>query len=186
MSTLASGDFHDLAEELGERWNRFWFTPADPLPCSLLRIIVGLIAAAHLLDAGSGLSLWFASDGVLAPAAVRRLLELTGGEANFHVSYLTFLPAGTELVIVHGLAILVSLLFAAGLFTRISGVLTLIVVLAYVHRVPQVAGHVEPVLSFLIGYLCIAPSGASLSLDRRLFGPASKQPLLRLLIGPGD
>jgi hypothetical protein len=52
-----------------------------------------------------------------------------------------------------------------------------------VHRVPEVAGYVEPVLSFLIAYLVIAPSGALLSIDERLFGSAKKSSLGLLLAG---
>jgi uncharacterized membrane protein YciS (DUF1049 family) len=122
----------------------------------------------------------------LPPSAVRRLLELASGDANYHVSYLNYLPASAELWAIHVLAILFALAFACGLLTRLSGVLTLVAVLAYVHRVPQVAGHVEPVLAFLIAYLCIAPAGACLSLDRRWFCSRKKQPLLALLIGPSE
>src|SRR5262245_57024525 len=86
----------------------------------------------------------------------------------------------------HVLAIVVSLMFAVGLLTRISGLLTLVALLAYVHRVPQVAGHADPVLSFLIAYLCIAPSGAWLSLDRRLFGSSKDNATLRMIFGVAD
>jgi hypothetical protein len=64
--------------------------------------------------------------------------------------------------------------------------LTLVVLLAYVHRMPQVAGYLEPVLCFLIPYLCIAPSGTMLSLDRRLFGSAKKGSLTSVLMGPSE
>ena len=187
MSTAANTDFHDLAESFGERWNRFWFTPAEALPCCLLRIVVGLVAAAHFLDLSQGLSLWYANDGVLPPAAVQRLLALpSGSDASYHVSYLNYFPASGALIAIHALAVIVSLAFAVGLFTRITGVLTLVAVLAYVHRVPPVAGHVEPVLSFLIAYLCIAPSGTCLSLDRRLFGSRKKGSLPRLVMGTSE
>jgi hypothetical protein len=170
MTTATSTSFSDLAEDFGERWNRFWFTPAEALPCCVLRIVVGLVAAMHFLDLATGLSLWHASDGVLPPAAVDRLLELTSPTgANYRYSYLGRFPAGMELSLLHGLAILVSLAFAAGLLIRISGILTLLAVLAYVHRVPLVAGHIEPVLSFLIAYLVIGPAGTCLSLDAWLF-----------------
>lgn len=183
MNPRSSTDITDLADEFGQRWNRFWFAPADPLPACVLRIVVGVMAAVHFVDLGRGLSLFYASDGILPPTAVRRLLELTSGDANYHYSYLRGISSSTELWVIHCLAIVFSLAFAMGLFTRVSGVLTLGAVLAYVHRVPQVAGHLEPVLCFLIGYLCIAPSGACLSLDRRLFGSAKKSSLLRLLTG---
>src|SRR5436305_204175 len=183
MSVSSNLADSSVAEEFGARWNRFWFTPADPLSAAVLRIIVGVLAAAHFLDLGRGLSLWYASDGVLPPAAVRRLLELTGGDPQHHLSYLNLFPASPALTVVHLLAIVAAIAFAAGFLTRISGVVTLIATLAYVHRVPQVAGHVEPVLSFLLLYLVVAPSGACLSIDRLLFGAGKKGALGSLLVG---
>src|SRR6185295_8245183 len=149
MATASEKDFSDVTEEFGQSWNRFWFTPADALTCCVLRIIVGLLTTAHFLAMGPGLNVWFASDGVLTPAAVKRILELPGGDgASFHLSYLNDHLASTGLYVIHALAVIVSLAFTFGLCTRASGVLTLMALLAYVHRVPQVAGHLEPVLSF--------------------------------------
>ena len=158
----------DLAEEFGQRWNRFWFTPADPLLCSVLRIVVGFLAALHFLDLAGGLSSWYAAGGLLPSAAVTRVLELSSEiGASYRFTHLSRFSAGWELWTLHALAIAAALFFAAGLFTRLSGVLTLLAILAYVHRAPLVAGHVEPVLSFLIAYLIIAPSGASLFAQAR-------------------
>src|SRR5262249_16868676 len=150
--------------------NRFWFTPADALPCCLLRLAVGLIATAQFLAIGPGLDVWYANDGALSSAAVKRILELPGaGGTAFHPSYLNFFASATALYVVHAAAVIVSLAFAIGFLTRATGLLTLVALLAYVHRVPEVAAHVEPVLSFLIAYLVIAPAGALLSIDQRLF-----------------
>jgi len=145
---------------------------------------VGLAAALHLADLASGLITWYAQDGLLPPATVHRLLELTTGDAEYHLSYLNLIGDAGELRIMHGAAIVAALCFAAGLFTRASGVLTLMAVLSYVHRAPQIAGHLEPLLSFLLFYLCLAPSGACLSLDRRLFG--SKSSAAMILGGRGE
>jgi len=177
MSSFSRDHDRDSSETFGERWNQFWFTPSSPLPCSVLRICVGLLVVAHFLDLGTGLNTWFARDGILPPAAVSTLLTLAeGSETHYRYSYLGHFPSSTELWIVHGLAIVVALAFALGLLTRISGILTLVAVLAYVHRVPQVAGHAEPVLSFLLGYLCIAPAGACLSLDNLLWKSKTQIP----------
>jgi hypothetical protein len=181
MTASSSPTLSELAEEFGERWNRFWFTPADPLLVAVLRIIVGLIAIAHFLDLGGGLQMWYARDGLLPPSAVEQLLELTSGDAEYHPSYLKYF-AGTELVVSHAVAIALAVCFTIGLFTRITGLLTLVALLAYVHRVPQIAGHIEPVLSFVLLYLCLAPSGACLSVDGRLFGSANKG-LLAMVTG---
>jgi hypothetical protein len=160
--------FAEVAESFGRGWNRFWFTPADPVPCAVLRIAVGLLAALHLASLSPDLDRWYGRDGLLSPAAVANLLGEGIGLSNYHFSYLGRL-SGTELWVIHALAIATALAFAAGLLTRVSGALALAAVLAYVHRVPQVAGHVEPVLCFLLAYLTLAPSGAMLSLDRLLF-----------------
>jgi hypothetical protein len=186
MASTTKTDFADLADDFGQKWNRFWFAPADSLPVCVLRILVGLLAAAHFLELGQGLNVWYASDGVVPPAAVRRLLELTTSGTEYRYSYLNGLPASSALVAMHVLAIGASLMFAVGFLTRISGLLTLAALLAYVHRVPQVAGHVEPVLSFLIGYLCIAPSGTWWSLDRRLFGSSKAHATLKMILGTED
>src|SRR5256885_14609626 len=113
MSVSSNLADRSVAEEFGERWNRFWFTPADPMTAAVLRIIVGVLAAAHFLDLGRGLSLWYASDGVLPPAAVRRLLELTGGSPEHHLSYLNLFPASSALIVVHILAIAAAVAFTA-------------------------------------------------------------------------
>jgi hypothetical protein len=187
MASVNEKDLGDVTEEFGQRWNRFWFTPADPLPCCVLRLVVGLTATAHFLAMGSGLGVWFANDGALAPAAVKRILDLPGGGGvTFHPSYLNFFPTGTGLYVIHVATVIVSLAFALGFLTRASGVLTLIALLAYVHRVPEVAGHVEPVLSFLIAYLVIAPSGALLSVDYRLFSSGKKSSIGLLLAGSAE
>ena len=164
------GYFSELIDAFGGAWNRFWFTPADPLPCAALRIATGAIAALHLFSLSPDLNRWYTRDGLLSPAAVSGLSNLLSGgnEANYHVSYLGVFPAGTEVWVVHVAAIAVALAFAFGLFTRVTGVLTLLAVLAYVHRLPFVAGHLEPVLVYLLAYLCLSPAGASLSVDRWL------------------
>src|SRR5262245_26288525 len=140
MSTFIDHDSTSLAEELGARWNRFWFTPADPLPACVLRIVVGLVAVAHFLDCGLGLNLWYAADSVLPPAAVSRLLELTGdGEANYHYSYLSHISNRSALWAVHAAAIVAALAFAIGFLTRVTGLITLISMLAMFiasHRSP--------------------------------------------------
>jgi hypothetical protein len=167
----------ELSEELGAAWNRFWFTPAEALPCCVLRIAVGAIAAAHFLAISLDLERWYARDGLLPPGAVTTLQSLfSGGEAtNYHFSYLSAFPAGVELWIVHAAAIVAALAFTFGLFARFTGAATLIALLAYVHRIPFVAGEVEPVLAYLLAYLIIAPSGACLSVDNWLASRRSRE-----------
>jgi hypothetical protein len=161
--------WHDLTQACGRGWNRFWFEPADPLPCAVLRIAVGLLAVMHLLTLGIDLERWYGRQGFLPPETVNLLIGGGADLPNYHFSYLNWFGGPQELWILHMAAIGIAAAFAAGLFTRVSGLLTAAAVLAYVHRAPMIAGHVEPVLVFLLLYLCIGPSGSVLSLDAWLF-----------------
>src|SRR6185369_10115079 len=65
-----------------------------------------------------------------------------------------------------GLAILIA--FTVGLFARVTSVLALIVVLSMIWRAPILAGPTEDMLSVLLFYVCLGPSGAYLSVDHWL------------------
>lgn len=172
------GYFNDLFAAFGGAWNRFWFSPADALPCSVLRIVVGLLAIAHFLTLGIDLDRWFSNDGLLPMSVVSSLVDVRRAdgtiEPNYHVTYLGYFNTPGQLWFVHAAAIVVAAAFTAGILTRVSGLLTCAAMLAYVHRAPMIAGHLEPVLGFLLIYLCIAPSGTYFSVDRWFAG--RKQP----------
>jgi hypothetical protein len=161
------GYFAELTESLGGGWNRFWFAPSDPLPCSVLRVAVGLLVIAHLLSLTAGLDRWYARDGLLSPGSVRVIVAAETDDAQYHFSLLGSLGSW-EARIVHGLAIAVAAAFAVGLFARFTGLLTMLALLGYFHRLPLVAGHVEPVLIFLVAYLSLGPVDAYCSLGRWL------------------
>src|SRR5262245_7681810 len=88
MTTTSDGYFSNLTEAIGRGWNRFWFTAADPLPCAVLRIGVGLLTIAHLLCLSGELDRWYGRDALLTPAAVAELHRLGGEEARYHLSAL--------------------------------------------------------------------------------------------------
>jgi len=186
MTQASDGYFNNLTEAISRGWNRFWFTPADPLPCAVLRIGVGLLTIAHLLCIGSELDRWYGRDALLTPAAVAELHRLSSEEARYHISALGRYAA-PEINYHLWAAIAVAAAFTAGLLTPLSGALTLAALLSFVHRVPQVAGHVEPVLAFLLFYLSLAPSWARLSLDRLIFArkkpPPPNAPAVSPLVG---
>jgi hypothetical protein len=166
----------ELADSFGRGWNRFWFAPSDPLPCSVLRVAVGLLVLGHLLSLTAGLDRWYAKGGLLPPAAVRTLTVAEAGPAWFHYSWFNALGP-TETRVVHGLTIAVAVAFTAGLFPRITGFLTLVGLLAYVHRLPVLVAHVEPVLVFLLAYLVISPADAYFSVSRWLRHRTAAEPL---------
>lgn len=162
------GYWQELTSTLGAGWNRFWFTPADPLPLSLLRIGVGLLAAIYFLSYTGDLVLWFAPGGLLPMENVEPLVRTAPDAPLNRFSIFYSLSSPTELYAAHWACVIIALLFAAGLFTRITGALTAIAVLSYIHRVPILSSPLEPVLSMLTIYLVIGPAGKYFSLDRLL------------------
>jgi hypothetical protein len=87
---------------------------------------------------------------------------------QYRFSYLDYLHSPAQLRTGHWAGAAALALFAAGLFTRITSVLALAVVLSYIHRGPLLTAQVEPVLAFVLFYLCLGPAGADWSLDRWL------------------
>lgn len=170
MNTLSPRYWQELVEGIGRGWNRFWFTAVDPLPLAVVRIGTGLVALLHLLSFNNDLTRWFAANGILPTTVVRNLDLLPDGQLGYGFSYLNWIHEPGQLWFVHVLALVIAAAFTLGLLTRVTSVLTLLVVLSYSHRAPMLTGQLEPVLSMLLFYLCFGPAGARLSLDRWLYG----------------
>jgi hypothetical protein len=159
-----------LASDFGAAWNRFWFTPRDARGVCLLRILTGILATYFLVSHTPDLLRWFGPGGLLPVETVRQLIGGNASEFTFRPSYLNQLQSPSALWTVHLVAILIAVAFTLGIFTRLTNVLTLLAVLAYIHRAPMITGQFEAVLTMLLCYLVLAPSGVCWSLDRRLRG----------------
>ena len=166
-----SNEREDLVRHLGDGWNRFWFTPRDPWGLCLIRVLTGIVALYWVISYSGDLVRWFGPEGLLPESTVN---ELTGASQRvagggtvrvFHWSYFYFLETPVELWIAHAGSILVVGLLTVGLFTRVTSILSLVVILSYIHRAPMISGPLEPVLAMTMTYLCIAPAGAALSVD---------------------
>jgi len=162
-ASTATGAFRELGERFGNAWNRFWFTPADPLPLCLLRVLAGSMALYLHATYTPDLLRFFGANGLLPVETVRQLR----GD-GFALSYLDYLSGGTELRVAHVLGFVVLACFTLGFFTRTASVGALVVVLSYIHRGPWLTHLVEPILAFVLIYLCLAPCGRYLSIDRWL------------------
>jgi hypothetical protein len=161
--------FERLATAFGAGWNRFWFTPSEPLTVCVLRIVAGAAALFYVVSYTFDLTDWFGPSGWLPVETVQRVMETTPGEgAAWQWSYFNRIQSPALLWIVHVVGIAVVALFALGLLTRVTAVLSLVVVVSYIHRAPVIAGQFEPIVAMLIFYLCFTPCGRYLSLDRRL------------------
>ncbi|MGI8978202.1 MAG: hypothetical protein ACR2FY_03150 [Pirellulaceae bacterium] len=160
-------------EDFGRSWNEFWFRFSDPTLVSLLRIGVGVVALLHLASYTGDLVRWFATDGLLPPETVDALL---GGGGTFFPTYLSFCHSPTAIWILHACGTCAALSLTFGLFSRTSAAITALATLAITNRAPVISGQVEPVLVFMLLYLCIAPSGARFALDACLRPMLAGQP----------
>lgn len=156
----------DQGTSLADAWNTFWFTPANPLPLAMLRIGVGLICLLNFCSYGLSPDAWFAADGLAPIQSAKELLTSADGQLWRHPSLLWWIDSKGILLTVHMVAMGASLAFMLGLFTRISGIVTLGLFLSYIHRAPFAPTHVEPLIAFMLAYLLVGPAGQLFSLDR--------------------
>ena len=164
--------FETLVDRIGTGWNRFWYAPSDAFGVSVLRVMTGFMAMYFIASYTVDLIRWFGPNGLLSVETVKLLTGAsnTGPDAPIvaRVSLFYYLDAPGILWLIHGLSFVVVLMFTVGLFTRVTSVLSFLTILSYIHRAPMLTGQFEPVLTMLLLYLCIAPAGAYLSVDRLL------------------
>ena len=163
--------FENLANRFGQAWNDFWFRPSDPYPTSLLRIVVGLVATWWLA------SFTFDLQRLLGPSGWLSVAGVQNWRGNRGVSLLDYANTATELWLLHAAALLAVALLTIGLWTRISSIAATVLVLSHIWRSPMVSGELEDILAFFMVYLCLAPSGAYLSVDAWMARRKGKPPL---------
>jgi len=89
---------------------------------------------------------------------------------------------------VHLLCLGVLGLFAIGLFTRVTSLLALVIVISYANRVPTALFGLDQIIGLLTFYLALGPSGAAYSADswlRRRFGTTDEAALSTVAPGLG-
>jgi hypothetical protein len=149
--------FHEIAVA----WNRFWFTPGDPATLCLLRILAGSMLVYTHAVWSLELSTFFSPEGVFSPEYQR---DIFGGSpwvwSHFYWSDSPLWLWGS-----HVLALLVLLAFTVGWWTRVTGILSFLIVVSYANRASGALFGLDQINGFLALYLAIAPSGAMYSLD---------------------
>jgi uncharacterized membrane protein YphA (DoxX/SURF4 family) len=158
-----TGYFAELGSAALSGWNRFWFTPADPATLGLIRIFAGsMLFYTHLvwsldLEAFFGLHAW------ISPAAAK--IAVPDG---YNWSHLWLINSSQLLWAAHLMGLAVFAMFTLGLFTRVTSILSCLIAIAYVHRVPGALFGLDQINCMLAMYLAIGPSGDAFSLDRWL------------------
>lgn len=157
----------NLSERFGDGWNRFWFTPSDPFALCVIRALTGVLVLYWHLSYTPDLARFFSADGWLPLSAVESL-ELANSDPGSSInqpSYLDFFSTPGDLLLVHIAGATVLALFTLGVLTRITSVLSLVVVLSYIHRAPVLTSQLEPIITLVMFYLCLGPAGVYLSVD---------------------
>ncbi len=169
---IVTNYFCELYRATVDGWNRFWFTPTDPATLGLIRLCAGaMIFYTHLV--------WTLDlEGFFGPNA-RISTEFSQAFQNnsFAWSYLYGIQSPALLWTLHITALVILAMFAAGLFTRVTSVLTFLIVVTYAHRAAGTLFGLDQINGLLALYLMIGPSGAAFSLDA-LIGRARLLPSL--------
>ncbi len=152
------------ARAVAEAWDAFWFTPADPTLLGLIRIFTGLMLLYTHAVWGLVLEQFFGPRSWLSPELVRALQD-----DQYTYSFWWLVPGtATATWLAYGLSMLVLALFTVGLWTRITSILSLVVVISFAHRAPEAMFGLDQINAMLTLYLAIGPSGQALSVDRLL------------------
>ena len=117
-----------------------------------MRILVGLAAFYFVFSHSFDLVRWFGPHGNLSDDPLSKLSGADASQMSFQLSYLNLFDAPVFLWIVHVLGMLVVMALMLGLATRVTSVLSVVVVLSYIHRAPMITGPFEPVLTAMLIY----------------------------------
>ena len=165
----------------GNAWNRFWFTPTDAFTLCVLRIFTGVLALYFVTSHSADLIRWFGPDGLLNADTTRRLTGSDQLTYSFRFSYLYLAETSLSLWILHVAGLFILLAYTLGLWSRVTNIGAMIVVLSYIHRGPMLTAQFEPVLTMVLAYLCLAPTGRYLSADHGWLS-VEAPPLVNLLL----
>ncbi len=163
--------FGELYQSAAAAWNRFWFVPADPATLGLIRILAGLMLLYTHLVWSRDLAGFFGSAGRLSPEFVRAFHRTAWAWSHFH-----WIEAPAALWTIHVVALVIIAMLTVGLASRITSVLTFLITVSYVHRVPGALFGLDQINALLAMYLMVGPCGDAYSLDRWLAARRGRAP----------
>jgi hypothetical protein len=164
----------DIAHAVARSWNAFWYTPADPTLLAWIRVFTGLMLLYTHAVWGLALNDFYGPTSWLSPSLVRAI------QADQYAYSFWFWVPTWGMWPAYALSMVILALFSLGLWTRVTSLLALAVAISYVNRVPGSLFGLDQINIMLTLYLCIAPCGQRLSLDRlmlkRRLGHTTPQP----------
>lgn len=151
-------------------WNRFWFTPRLPHTLAVMRIFTGLMLLYTHLVLASDLLSFLGEHAWINNATARQLHDGTFGQADAGWSYLWYIDSPALLWLHQLVTIVVTACFAAGLLTRLSGPVALLLQLMYLHRLTGALFGLDQIVTYATMYLVLSPCGSCFSVDAWLRG----------------
>lgn len=145
---------------LGETWLAFWFTPADPRPLALVRILTGLLGLVLAGSYAADLGTWFGPGGMIPVSAAGRSAE--------QLSLFTLATSAKFLATLFGLLVAALVAMTLGLFSRGACLTAALLWAGLLNRGPALVGPADDCLAVLLWCLVVGPSGACWSVDRWL------------------
>lgn len=152
----------ELTRSAVRGWGRFFFTPADPTPLGVVRVLVGALSFWNLLCYGFDLGDFLGPDGWADLEALRRM------KPPLAWSFWTLVP-GSALWSVWGVCLVVLALFTVGLFSRTTAVLAWVIAVSTARRAPvALFGFDQAIGTWTLYLAATGASGQAVSLDRFL------------------
>lgn len=142
-------------------WNRFWFTPGEHATLCVMRIFVGVMLLYTHAVWTLELPTFFSSAGVFG---LEYRTAYDGG-SPFVWSHFSWFDSPAWMWGTHYVALLVLLAFTLGAWTRVTSILSFLIVVSYANRAGGALFGLDQINSFLTLYLAVGPSGAMYSFD---------------------
>jgi uncharacterized membrane protein YphA (DoxX/SURF4 family) len=136
-------------------WERFWFAREETSTLAIVRIAYGLLMVGWGAALIPDLFTFFSDDGML-PSTV-----LVKGW-----SLLRWFPSDAALIAVLVVFMLAAICVVLGFFTRLAAAILFVTFFAFERRNPLIWNSGDFVIHHIAFFLALAPSGASLSVDR--------------------
>ena len=138
-------------------WTCFWFAPTDPVGLHIVRLAAGLVFLAWLLPLAGHADALFGLNGWFDRQAYREAAHIPGGPPQpFSWSVMYLCGSNAALVTaVYWCSIAILVLFTAGLWTRVTAVLTWLVVASFTAS-PALGSDADSLLQILALYLMVS------------------------------
>lgn len=169
--------------EWGAGWNRFWFSPADPVGLHTFRVLTGLVLLAWLLPFAGNQQALFGLAGWVDSTFLQALYDLERSRpledrARLPLSWSVFYIAGDNgalVDILYWLSIATILAFTFGFAVRLTAVLTWVFAASYMAN-PTITFDADyllvlPPFYLMLGYLFYGQYSRDLKPADRILGP---------------